>query len=421
MTLALDQRQGLVESEVRYYARKWPATFTRAAGPFMYAADGRRFIDFFSAAGSLNYGHNHPVLVDRMIELLAQERVLQGLDMATPERAAFLEIFGRNVTSRIPGSWRVQFTGPTGASAVEAALHLARKTTGRSNVVSFTNAFHGMSLGAASVSGRSRAHGRIGVESTVLPFDGYFPSGPTAVEMLQRYLDDPSSGLAPPAAIIVEAVQAEGGVRVAGDRWLADLALLAQARGIPLILDDIQAGCGRSGAFFSFERSGIAPDLVCLSKSLSGSGLPMSVLLIREGLDAWEPGEHSGTFRGQGLALATASAAVEHFWGDDKLELGVAEKEQVIRDHLERIADELAAVTGSRGRGMLHGLECQDQESADAVVHECFTRGLIVETAGALGNVVKLLPALTIDEDVLAEGLGILGAAARDVLAGGRR
>jgi diaminobutyrate-2-oxoglutarate transaminase len=245
-----------------------------------------------------------------------------SLDLHTEAKADFLEALLDLILAPRGLDHVVQFTGPTGTNAVEAALKIARKTTGRTNVISFTNGYHGMSLGALSATGSSFHRRGAGIPlwgTSVMPYDGYLGRRVDTTDYLERVLDDPSSGVDQPAAVIVECVQGEGGLQVASAAWLRKLAAICRARGIVLIVDDIQAGCGRTGPFFSFERAGITPDIVTLSKSLSGSGMPMSIVLIRRDLDCWQPGEHNGTFRGNNLAFVTARAAIDEYWTDDVL------------------------------------------------------------------------------------------------------
>ena len=249
-----------------------------------------------------------------MIDYLAGDGIAHALDMFTGVKRDFLTAFDELVLRPRGLGHRVQFTGPTGANAVEAALKLARKVTGRTNVIAFTNAFHGVSLGALSAT--ANGHHRMGPEQglngiTRMPFDGYLGDDFDSSDLLARMLDDPSGGIDAPAAIVLETVQGEGGLNTASPGWLRRVAAIAARHGALLIIDDVQAGCGRTGPFFSFENLGVTPDLVVLSKSLSGFGLPMAVLLIRPRWDAWTPGDHNGTFRGNGHAFVTATAALQ--------------------------------------------------------------------------------------------------------------
>jgi len=305
------------ESEVRSYCRTWPAVFERAGGSWLYAENGRAYLDFFAGAGALNYGHNNPVLKGALIDYLAGDGIIHSLDMYTVAKREFLTAFDELILRPRRLDYKVQFPGPGGANAVEAALKLARKVTGRTEVISFTNAFHGMTLGALSITGSAFHRGGAGVplaHATPMPFDPSPGSdGAPGSSWFERLLDDSSSGLDKPAAVIVETVQGEGGINVARAEWLRGLAGLCQRHDILLIVDDVQMGCGRTGPFFSFETAGITPDIVCLSKSIGGYGLPMALTLIRPDLDIWQPGEHNGTFRGRpARLLAGRQAGTRH-------------------------------------------------------------------------------------------------------------
>jgi diaminobutyrate-2-oxoglutarate transaminase len=406
-----------IESNVRSYCRTFPAVFDRAEGVHLYDEDGRRYLDFFSGAGALNYGHNPPPLMRRLVSYIQDKGITHGLDMATRAKGEFLERFSDVVLRPRDLEYRVQFPGPTGTNAVESALKLARKVTGRETMVSFTNAFHGMTLGSLSVTGNAfkrRGAGVPLVHTSCMPFDGYFGGDVDTIEYLEAFMNDQGSGVDLPAAVIVETVQAEGGINVASFEWLQRLEALCRANDILLIVDDIQVGCGRTGPFFSFEPARIRPDVVCLSKSLSGAGLPLAVTLIRPDLDIWEPGEHNGTFRGNNHAFITAAAALD-FWETDGLARDVERKGRVARDFLEDLAgdyEEFDSVV--RGRGLLQGFACRVPEFASQVSRRAFDRGLIIETSGPESNVVKLLPPLTIDDESLHEGLEIISASIDD-------
>lgn len=411
------------ESNVRGYIRAFPVVFDSARGSTLQAADGRDFLDFFAGAGVLNYGHNNPALTRALIEYLERDGIIHGLDMATSAKKAFIEAFERIVLEPRGLDYKIQFTGPTGANAVEAALKVARKATGRSNVVAFTNAFHGLSLGGLAATGNRHYREAAGValsDITRLPYDGYLGAEVDSLDLFERMLDDGGSGLDLPAAVIVEAVQGEGGINVASAAWLQRLRRLTEERGILLILDEIQSGVGRTGSFFAFEESGIVPDLVTVSKSISASGLPMSLVLMRPAVDVWQPGQHTGTFRGNNLAFISARVALEEYWADDAFMAGVAEKSALLRRTLDEIAAEHADLGLTvRGRGLFYGLVCDvDPTLAGRVSAEAFQRGLVIETSGADDQVLKFLPALTITEDELARGLQIVRESLAAVLAG---
>lgn len=411
-----------LESEVRLYCRKFPVVFDRASGAELRAADGRAFLDFFCAAGSLNYGHNHPRIKRRLADYLAADGLVNALDLYTPAKREFLTSFREVVLAPRELDYKVQFCGPTGANAVEAALRLARKATGRRGIVSFSGSFHGMSHGALSVTGGYQARATLGADSvTFVPFaDG--PHGPfDSVGYLARMLDDPSSGMSLPAAVIVEPLQMEGGVYPAPAQWLRRLRTLTSRLGILLICDEIQAGCGRAGTFFCFEGARIVPDIVVLSKSISGYGLPMSLALFRRELDVWEPGEHTGTFRGNQLAFVAAAAALE-LWQEPGFDDRLASAAR----HLERFGTEIAGLDPGiavRGKGMVLGIDLRaagGASRAESVQRQCFADGLIVELCGRDDDVVKVMPPLTIEPDQLERGLQVLRRAVVRSAAAGR-
>ncbi|NYG35445.1 diaminobutyrate--2-oxoglutarate transaminase [Sphaerotilus montanus] len=401
-----------LESNVRSYCRNLPTVFTSARNAHLEDKQGRRYIDFLAGAGTLNYGHNNPLLKTDLLDYLAQDGIVHGLDMATAAKQRFLETLEQVVLRPRGLSYKVQFTGPTGTNAVEAALKLARRVTGRQNVVAFTNAFHGMSLGSVAATGNRYYRKASGValsNVSFMPYDGYHGPETDTITLFEQLLDDTGSGLDHPAAVLVETIQGEGGINVANVAWLRRLAALCRRHDILLIVDDIQMGCGRTGAFFSFEEAGITPDLVTLSKSLSGYGLPLSVVLIRPELDQWRPGEHSGTFRGNNLAFVTGTSALHHYWRDGQFAQETQRKGQRLRSRLQEIAalweDAPAQV---RGRGMVQAMDCGSGERAQAVCRAAFERGLVIETSGARDHVVKCLPPLTIADEHLEAALDIL-------------
>jgi diaminobutyrate-2-oxoglutarate transaminase len=392
-----------LESEVRNYCRWWPAVFVSARDCHIYDERGRGYLDFFSGAGALNYGHNNPHLKEALLGFLGTDAIVHGLDMYTPVKRRLLEALRSEILAPRGLDFKVQFSGPAGALAVEAAFKLARKYTGRQQIVSFTNSFHGMTLETLTVTGRP-APGAAPGRAVVLPYDQ--PPGPLALEQL---IDERGA----PAAVIVETVQGEGGMYAASPDWLRQLAELCRRSGVLLIVDDVQMGCGRTGPFFSFEVSGIHPDIVCVSKSISGYGLPLALTLIRPELDIWSPGEHSGTFRGFNPAFATAIAALD-FWRDGTLEKQTLSKGEVVEQSLRRLADDYpGAITHARGRGLAWGLAFAQPRDAQAVRTRAFELGLIVETCGSSDQVIKLLPPLTIGDEDLTDGLGLLADAVR--------
>lgn len=408
------------ESEVRGYCRNFPAVFTTAKGAWMTDTEGRKYLDFFAGAGVLNYGHNPDKLKEALVEYIQRDGITHTLDMYSVAKQRFIEEFQAVILAPRGLDYKLQFPGPTGTNAVEAALKLARKVTGRERVISFTNAFHGMTLGSLAVTGNGFKRAGAGVplnHSTAVPFDGYMGQDVDTLDYLEAMLVDDGSGMDTPAAVILETVQAEGGVNVASSEWLKRLREITTRHDILLIVDDIQVGCGRTGSFFSFEAAGITPDIVTLSKSLSGYGLPMALVLFKPELDQWAPGEHNGTFRGHCPAFVTATAALG-FWKDQWLEKSVQSKGKLATDRLKRMLKNFGVKAEVRGRGLIQGIAFDDAELAGRVSAACFARGMIIETAGINDEVLKLLPSLTISEEELTKGLDIIEASLKAMLKG---
>lgn len=409
-----------LESQVRSYSRGWPVVFDRAQGSWQYTEDGAAYLDFFAGAGALNYGHNNPLFKQALVDYISRDGVTHSLDTHTVAKRDFLETFDELVLRPRSLEYKVVLPGPGGANAVEAALKLARKVTGKESVINFTNAFHGMTLGALSVTGNSMKRGGAGiplVHSTPMPYDQYFEGAYPDFLYLERLLVDSGSGLNAPAAIIVEAVQGEGGLNAANLEWLRGLSDLCKRHGILLVLDDVQMGCGRTGPFFSFEDAGIEPDMICLSKSIGGYGIPMALTLIKPELDVWEPGEHNGTWRGISPAFVTATEALRQYWHDDTLEKSTRANGERVGSVLDEIvAAHPQADLVAKGRGLARGLEIASGELADKICAAAFDRGLMLETAGPEGEVVKLLPPLTTTDGEFEQGLGILRDSVSEVL-----
>ncbi|MFV8819049.1 diaminobutyrate--2-oxoglutarate transaminase [Haliea sp. E17] len=410
-----------IESEVQSYARSFPRVFHRAQGEFLYDEEGNEYLDFLAGAGTLNYGHNNPLFKQKLLEYIEHDGITHGLDLHTRAKGEFLEAFNEKILKPRSMNYVVQFTGPTGTNSVEAALKLARNVTGRHNIIAFTNGFHGVSLGALATTGNSHHRNAAGINlcgASRVPYDAYLGDDIDTTGYLDKVLSDSSSGVDKPAAVIVECVQGEGGINAASLEWLQNLDKVCKKHEVLLIVDDIQAGCGRTGTFFSFEEAGIKPDIITLSKSLSGYGLPFAVVLISPKLDQWKPGEHNGTFRGNNLAFVTAKAAIDHYWSNDHFAADVRRKGAYISRRLEEIVDKYGNGNfTTRGRGMFQGINCINGELAGAITHRAFRNGLIIETSGADDQVVKLLCPLVISDDNLKKGIDILEQAIREICA----
>ncbi|MDS1142037.1 diaminobutyrate--2-oxoglutarate transaminase [Pusillimonas sp. SM2304] len=411
-----------MESEVRGYVRSFPVIFKQARGSVLIDEAKKEYIDFFSGAGTLNYGHNNPILKQKLIEYLDTDGVVHGLDMATSAKKYFLETVDQVLLKPRNWEYTLQFTGPTGTNAVEAALKIARQVKGRQNIISFTHGFHGVSGGSLAVTANAKFRQAAGValsNTSFMPFDGYMGPDVNTIAYLERMLNDNSSGLDHPAAVIVETVQGEGGVNVASKRWLKELQRVCRQHDMLLIVDDIQVGCGRTGNFFSFESAGIEPDIITLSKSLSGFGLPMSLVLMKPEHDIWKPGAHSGTFRGNNMAFVTAAQALDSYWRDDTFAQNTQRKERLVRDWLENLVHSYPmAGLSVRGRGLIQGLVTPaDDDLAGLIAKKAFERGVVIETSGANDEVLKLLPALTIEDELLTRGLEVIERSLAEALA----
>ena len=408
------------ESEVRSYCRAFPAVFTKAVGSEMFDEDGNRYIDFFCGAGALNYGHNNPRIKSALVDYLMSDGILHGMDMYTAPKRTFLTTLQEKILKPRGFDYKVMCCGPTGTNGVEAALKLARKVTGRTNVFAFMGCFHGMSMGALSMTTERYARSGAGVplcNVTHIPTPYMYPEL-DVVGYMQRLLDDDHSGIDKPAALVMETVQAEGGIFPFSPEFLRGCEAFCRKNGILFIVDDIQAGICRTGTFFSFERAGIHPDLVVLSKSIGGS-MPLTLLLIKPDEDIFGPAEHNGTFRGNQLAFVAGNAGLELLL-DTGLEAEVQRKAKIVEDFIVREILPLDERLHHRGIGLMWGVDCDRLGGGTfsrAVTRACFARKLIIERAGRDDSVVKLMPALTIPDELLLEGLGIIKEAFAEVLA----
>ena len=404
------------ESQVRSYCRKYPVVFERAKNAEMFAVDGTRYVDFLAVAGSMNYGHNNPEIKKAVMDYLSEDRIINSLDMYTSAKEEFLKTFTELILEPRGLDYKVMCCGPTGTNAVEAALKLARKNTKRTQVIAFAGAFHGMTLGSLALTTDqvSREGGGVPLANvSFAPYDGTFDSA----AYLRWMLEDDHSGVDKPAAVILETIQAEGGINVASVEWLKTVREICTEHDVLMIVDDIQVGNGRSGTFFSFERAGVVPDMVILSKSISGFGMPMGLLLMKPELDIFRPAEHNGTFRGNQLSFVGGTAGIRYFV-EHELDKEVRRKQEIMGDFLRREVLPLDGRLSCRGLGMLWGVDFGkiDPKLALEAVHAAFDGGLICEVAGRGDGVLKLMPPLTIEDDVLLEGLGIVKNAVAAVL-----
>ena len=406
------------ESAARSYCRSFPTLFAKARGTELFDMQGRRYIDFLAGCSSLNYGHNDPDMKAALIEHIAGDGLAHALDFHTDAKSEFLGAFEQYILEPRGMDHRVMFTGPTGANAVEAAMKIARKVTGRTNIIAFTNGFHGVTMGALAATGNGYHRGGAAMDTsgvTRMPFDGY-AAGVDSAALLDQMLSDASGGIDAPAAIMFEPIQGEGGLNAASTEWVQAIAAVAKKHGALTIIDDIQAGCGRAGTFFSFEKMGVMPDIVTLAKSVSGFGLPMAVTLVRPEHDVFGPAEHNGTFRGNTHAFVTARVAIEKFWADDAFQRELAQKANLITDALGQIA-EMVPGAYLKGRGLMQGVDVGSGALASAICRRAFENGLVIETSGNEDQVVKVLAPLTTPVETFREGFAILRGAVADVMA----
>ncbi len=400
------------ESNVRSYCRKFPTEFSLAQNAVLTDTTGSKYIDFFAGAGAINYGHNNPVIKSAILDYLKEDHIIHALDMYTEAKEQFISSFKGNILEPRHLNYKMMFCGSTGTNAVEAALKLCRKVKGRSNIFAFSGAFHGMSLGSLAMTSDVFSRTGAGIpltNVTFMPYYNAFPDPMTSLDYLENVLADDHSGIDKPSAIVLETVQAEGGINPAPVEWLQRLRTICNQYDIMMVVDDIQVGVGRCGFFFSFERAGIVPDVVILSKSISGFGLPMSMLLFKPEYDVFNPAEHNGTFRGNQLAFVGAKAGIDYYT-QNNLDSIVREKEQIIREFLENEILPLDSRLTIRGIGMIWGIDFSgiDSSLAATISHKCFDKNLVIELAGRKDCVLKILPPLTIEKDDLYKGLAII-------------
>ncbi len=403
------QTFALFESDIRAYCRANPAVFARAENALQWDENGRRFIDLFAGAGVVNFGHNNPKMTAAIIAYLQNNGVIHSLDLHTVAKREFINAFVETILKPRNMPHKLQFTGPTGTNAVEAALKLARKVTQRSEVVAFTNGYHGITLGALACTGNNHFRQAAGVnltDVTILPFATATGGGIEQLAAYRHALLDSSSGINPPAAFLVETIQSEGGVNIASKQWLQALQALAKEVGALFIVDDIQVGCGRTGSYFSFDDLDISPDIITLAKGIGGLGIPMAMNLNKPEYDKhWLPGEHTGTFRGQNLAFVAGKVAIDYFQ-DETLNQATKHKGKIMENALQNLVKQYPKLNMQvRGKGMMQAIDLGCGNTVKAIATECFTQGLIVCPCGTGGSVLKLIPPLTIEEQILKEGL----------------
>lgn len=410
------------ESSVRSYCRKYPVVFSKAKGSYLYDVDGHKYLDFLAGCGALNYGHNNDEIKSAVVEYLMGDNVTHSMDMYTVAKLEFIETFKEKILApRGLNGYRIMFPGPTGTNANEAALKLARKDKGRKNIVAFMGGFHGMTLGSLALTTDETSRNGAGVSLdnvTFIPFANGGKSKIDSIDYLEAIITDDHSGIEKPAAVFIETTQAEGGINVAPVEWLQRLDKLCHDNDILLIVDDVQVGCSRTGSFFSFERAGIKPDMITMSKSIGGYGFPMSLLLIKDEYDNWKPAEHNGTFRGNQLAFVAAKKGIEYNI-EHNINDEVTRKGTIIADFIEKNILPLDSCLSYRGIGLIWGIDfdlAQDKDISHKIADKCFEKGLIIERAGRRDAVLKLLPPLTISDEELMDGLNIILEATKEVM-----
>lgn len=431
------ERQAQRESNARSYPRRIPIAIREAKGIYVTDTDGREYIDCLAGAGTLALGHNHPVAIAAMRQVLDINLPLHTLDITTPIKHQFVEELFASLPPAFARNAKIQFCGPTGADAVEAAVKLVKTATGRRSMLSFHGGYHGMSHGALSLTGNLAPKDKIAnlmpeVHFLPYPYDYRCPFGiggemghRLSSHYIEQVLNDPESGITPPAGMILELVQGEGGAIPAPDRWVREIRRITRDRGIPMIVDEVQTGWGRTGKLYAFEHAGIIPDVVLLSKAIGGS-LPLSVVLYRQELDSWSPGAHTGTFRGNQMAMAAGLATLRYIQ-----EFGLADRAKDmgarLMGHLRQIQSEFPCMGDLRGRGLMIGVEIVNPEAeasdrgtypgypelARRIQAECMRRGLILELGGRNGCVVRFLPPLIVTAEQIDRIGEIFHAAVR--------
>ncbi|WP_407661604.1 diaminobutyrate--2-oxoglutarate transaminase [Haladaptatus caseinilyticus] len=424
------EQQARRESNARTYPRHLPLAIQRAKGVEVEDADGTVYYDCLAGAGTLALGHNHPVVVQAIEDVLDAAVPLHTLDITTPTKERFVDALFDSLPDEFSECARVQFCSPAGTDAIEAALKLVKTATGNRSMLAFQGGYHGMTHGALGLMGDTDPKESVpgtmpDVHHLPYPSDYRCPFGiggesghRTASRYVEHVLDDPESGIVDPAGMVLELVQGEGGAIPAPDDWTRDIRRMTREHDIPLIVDEIQTGLGRTGEPYAFEHADIVPDVVTLSKAVGG-GLPLSVVVYKDDLDVWEPGAHAGTFRGNQLAMAAGRATIEYVLEND-LPAHAEMMGDRLRDHLEATAETFDCVGDVRGRGLMLGAEIvdtsaepddlgsypTDSDLASEIRSECFERGLIVELGGRDSSTVRFLPPLVVtgdDVDAIAE------------------
>ena len=417
------------ESNARSYPRRFPLVIDKAKGTMITDTEGRRYYDCLAGAGTLALGHNHEVVIKAIEDVIRKETPLHTLDLATPLKIDFMQEIFSILPAKLQHSSKVQFCGPTGADGVEAAIKLVKTATGGKSILAFQGGYHGSTQATMSMSGNLSKKQHLqsllpDVHFLPFPYEYRCPFGmggemtaKLSIQYIENLLDDCESGIASPCGVIVETVQGEGGTIPAPIEWLKELRRVTAERNIPLIIDEVQTGIGRTGKMFSFEHADIIPDVIVASKAIGGS-LPMSIVIYKEELDQWKPGAHTGTFRGNQLGMATGLATLRYIKENRVLD-HVNQRSRQFAQGLNRLKEKHEEIGDVRGRGLMIGVEIVDihekrdrlghyppsGELASRIQERCFLNGLIIETGGRHSAVLRFLPPLTVTEQ---ETVGIL-------------
>ena len=438
-------RQDSTESNARSYPRKFPFAISKAKGSWVEDVEGNKYLDFLCGAGTLALGHNDPEVNQAMIDLLASDAPLHTLDLTTPVKDEFVHTLLGLLPKELQDNAKVQFCSPSGTDATDAAIKLCKTATGRSAVIAFHGAYHGMGQGALSLTGNLNAKTKVqslvpDVHFMPYPYSYRCPFGlggdagtDAACEYFERMLKDPESGITKPAAVILEPIQGEGGVIPAPVKFLQTVRRVTKELGIPMIVDEIQCGIGRSGKFFAFEYADIVPDVILVSKAIGGSQ-PLAVVVYNKELDKWNPGAHAGTFRGNQLAMRAGTALIKRVSQPEFLN-EVVEKGTYMRDRLLELKKKVSIIGDIREKGLMMGIEFVNPnatpdklgtlpgsgEIATEVQHKCFEKRLVMERGGRNGAVMRCLCALNVTRDEINKMLEIFESVVMEVDAGAKK
>lgn len=421
--------QEALESRARSYPRSVPIAISEGKGATMKDVDGNTFLDFFGGAGVLNVGHGNEAVLAAASE--QQGKLIHALDFPTEPKIKLMRKLKRLLPGRLSDTARFHFGGPTGSDAVEASLKLTRAHTGRSAVIAFQGSYHGMTSDALAVTSDVSCGGPESSPMHFMPYPYCYrcplglqrdSCGLACAKLLQTSLRDPHSGIPKPAAVIIEAIQGEGGTIVPPDGYMQEIRAITKENDVPLIVDEIQTGFGRTGEMFACEHDGITPDVITMSKAIGGIGYPLSCIAYDSELDTWEPGAHIGTFRGHQVAMAAGSAAID-FMVEHELAAHAGKLGEVALTLLREAASEMPAIGEVRGRGLMIGIELvKDRDSkepwpelASSLRRTCCERGVIIEVGGHHHNVARFLPPLVITRRLLLSGIDVVIATLREL------